>query len=101
MVVWACQEIESAKTNDLYTGNQSVYALQPGGDYEVSGSVTFKERKDGTADVAIALTGTEGEVLHPVHLHLGNLSVDGADVAALLTPVTGSTGKSETHLTNL
>ena len=101
MAAWGCHENESAKKDDQYTGNQSVYSLQPGSDYAVSGTVTFKELKDGTANVIIQLSGTEGEVQHPVHLHLGNISVDGANVAAFLNPVLGKTGKSETHLTSL
>jgi hypothetical protein len=32
---------------------------------------------------------------------LGNISKQGADVTALLNPVLGKTGKSETHLTQL
>ena len=38
---------------------------------------------------------------HPVHLHLGNISEPGADVVALLNPVLGSTGQSETLLKHL
>ena len=36
-----------------------------------------------------------------MHLHLGDLSVNGADVAALLSPVVGTTGKSETRVDKL
>jgi len=101
MLVWGCQENESSnKANDL-TGNQSVYALQPGSQYAISGTVTFKEKKDGTAQVFVELTGTDGNTLLPVHLHRGNTAVDGAAVAALLNPVTASSGISETHLTKL
>jgi hypothetical protein len=38
---------------------------------------------------------------HPVHLHLGTIATEQAAVAALLSPVTASTGKSETLLTKL
>ena len=96
----ACQENESTKKSD-FTGNESVYALQSGSVYSVDGTVTFKERLDGTAEVVVALSGTDGEVLHPVHLHLGDIATDGASVAALLNPVVGKTGKSETLLTIL
>ncbi len=64
-------------------------------------SVTFREKLDGTTLITVELDGTSGNIQHPVHLHLGNISVDGSDVAALLTPVTGSTGKSETIITQL
>lgn len=98
--IYACQENDSAKKS-IYTGNESVYPLLSGSAYSIDGKVTFKERTDGTADIIVAIKGTEGDVHHPVHLHLGDMSIDGASVAALLTPVFGKTGKSETHLTRL
>lgn len=103
-VVWiglitvACQETEN--TSD-FTGNEITYALQPGSEYNVSGTVTFKERRDGATTVLVALTGTEGSDKLPVHLHLGELSEADADVAALLSPVNAKTGKSETVLAQL
>lgn len=84
-----------------FTGNETIYALQKSSAYDVSGTVTLKERKDGTATVLVELIGTDGVVKHPVHLHLGDLSIPGADVAALLSPVIGSTGKSETRIEKL
>lgn len=95
----ACQEKEEIKTE--YTGNETVYALLQASDYQVSGTVTFRERLDGKALIDVELSGTEGTIEHPVHLHLGDLSAPSADVAALLSPVIGSTGKSETILTRL
>lgn len=99
-VVWltavACQENENA-VSDL-TGNQVIYPLQAGSVYPVSGTVTFQERKDGTTRITVALDGTEGNVLHPVHLHLGDITTPDAAVAALLNPVAGNSGKSETVL---
>ena len=84
-----------------FTGNETTYALQKSSAYDVSGTVTLKERKDGTSTVLVELSGTDGTVNHPVHLHLGDLSVKGADVAALLSPVLGLTGKSETRVDKL
>lgn len=92
----ACQETE--KNGSDFTGNESVYPLMAGSGYPIDGTVTFKEKKDGTALIIVALSGTEGELRHPVHLHLGNISAPDADVAALLNPVRGTTGISETHL---
>lgn len=60
--------------------------------------MTFKEKKDGSTLVRVELSGTEGDILHPVHLHLGDITTPDSEVAALLTPVTGSTGISETAL---
>jgi len=94
-----CQERENAL--DDFTGNEVVYSLKSGSVYDISGTITFKERKDGSAQVFVSLSGTEGNIELPVHLHLGDISEADADVAALLNPVKGTTGKSETHLTKL
>ena len=94
-----CQENEAVK--DDFTGNEVVYSLQSGSIYPISGTATFKEKKDGSTIINIELTGTEGNIEHPVHLHLGEISSPGAEVAALLNPVKGSTGKSETTFTML
>ncbi|MCK6618284.1 MAG: hypothetical protein L6Q51_11640 [Cyclobacteriaceae bacterium] len=98
-VFTACQENENALSN--LTGNEITYALQAGSAYPVSGSVTIKERKDGTAQIVVALSGTEGNILHPVHLHLGDIATPDAEIAALLNPVKGSVGTSETTLSML
>lgn len=95
----ACQENESISKET--TGNEMVYPLLKASDYDISGTVTVKEKCDGSSLVVVSLTGTEGDIEHPVHLHLGNISETGADVAALLNPVIGSTGRSETLLTRL
>ena len=95
----ACQETETKKSD--FTGNETTYALKPGSPYNIDGTVTFKEKTDGTALITLKLNGTDGNTQHPVHLHLGNISTDGAAVAALLNPVEGSTGESETNLKQL
>ncbi len=61
----------------------------------------MKEKRDGTTQVVVKLTGTSGESKLPVHLHLGDISTPGADVAALLNPVNSKTGTSETILKQL
>jgi hypothetical protein len=95
----ACQENEPVQ-RDL-TGNETTYALLSGSTYPVNGTVTFQELKDGTTRIRVALSGTEGSIKHPVHLHLGNIATPDADVAALLNPVPGQTGISETTLKQL
>ena len=97
LLVTSCQE--NLQVSD-FTGNETTYALQKGSSYDVSGILTLKERRDGTTTILVELTGTDGVMKHPVHLHLGDLSVKGADVAALLNPV-GSTGQSETRIDKL
>ncbi len=61
----------------------------------------MKEKRDGTTQVVVKLTGTSGESKLPVHLHLGDISTPGANVAALLNPVNSKTGTSETILKQL
>jgi len=97
--VIGCQGNESVESE--FTGREMVYPLIQGSEYNVQGTVTFKERKDGTSIVAVSLRGTEGVAEHPVHLHPGDISMPGADVAALLNPVAGSSGQSETLLVRL
>lgn len=92
--LWACQESEPVTGE--FTGNEVVYSLEQGSTYAIDGTVTIKEKKNGSALISVYLSGTEGAASHPVHIHLGNISNPGADVYVLLNPVTGSTGLSET-----
>ena len=96
LFIAACQDSETAKKE--FTGNEATYALSPGSDYAIDGTVTFKEKTDGSTLVILQLNGTEGALQHPVHLHAGDISTPDADIAALLNPVAGSTGRSETIL---
>lgn len=94
----SCQENISISD---FTGNEVTYDLQSSSQYNVSGIVTLKEKRDRTAQIIVKLTGTTGESKLPVHLHLGDISSPGADVAALLNPVNAKTGTSETILKQL
>lgn len=98
LIISSCQKSEQISE---FTGNQVTYALQPGSTYAISGTVTLKEMRDGSALAQVELTGTSGDAKYPVHLHLGDMSTSGAPVAALLTPLTGNTGKSETVVNQL
>src|SRR5688572_24987728 len=88
-----CQDHESVKQE--FTGNESIYALLPGSEYPVNGTVTLREKTDGSALILVSLKGTEGSIKHPVHLHLGNIATPDADISALLNPITGNAGVSE------
>jgi len=98
LLLISCQE--NVSTND-FTGNETTYDLPSASQYNISGVVTLKEKRDGTTLVAVKLTGTSGESKLPVHLHLGDISTPGADVAALLIPVNAETGISETIIKQL
>lgn len=95
--VMACQE----PNESVFTGNETTYSLQAGSLYNISGTVTLKERKDGATSVIVLVSGTEGNAAHPVHLHKGFISEAGADVAAQLAPLSAQTGRSETILAQL
>ncbi len=90
----ACYDSERAKSE--FTVNETTYALQVGSTYNISGTVTFKEKIGGSTLAVIIPSGTEGNLQHPVHL--GDLSTDGAAVAALLNPVLGKTSIIETAI---
>jgi len=97
LLMVACQDNDQVKNE--FTGNQAVYPLMAGSQYAIDGTVMFQEKVDGSAFITVLISGTEGKLEHPVHLHLGDISEPGADVYALLNPVLGSTGRSETTIT--
>jgi hypothetical protein len=99
LLLAACDEKEPLVAE--FTGNEVVYDLQAGSTYPTFGTLTIKEKKDGGSVIIATLSGTEGELQHPVHLHLGDISMPDAEIAALLTPLTGSTGESKTTLSTL
>lgn len=99
-VLLACQPTANDAVSD-FTGNETTYALQSGSAHGVTGTIVFKERRDGKITANIQLTGTGGSAQHPVHLHLGNLGTPDADIALLLTPVNAATGKSSTLISQL
>ncbi len=98
ILLFSCQE--NMSTNE-FTGNEVTYDLQSASEYNISGTVTLKEKRDGSTQVVVKVTGTSGESKLPVHLHLGDITTPAADVAALLSPVNAKTGTSETILKQL
>jgi hypothetical protein len=98
IILISCQENESANE---FTGNEITYDLQSTSQYDISGVVTLKEKRDGTTQLIVKLSNTSGQSKLPVHLHLGDISTPGADVAALLSPINAKTGISETVLKQL
>jgi len=98
VILFSCQENMSINE---FTGNEVTYDLQSASEYNVSGTVTLKEKRDGTTMMVVKVNGTSGVSKLPVHLHLGDITTPGADVAALLNPVNAKTGNSETILKQL
>ena len=52
MVTWGCQKSEGVSE---FTGNETTYSLQQGSAHSISGSVIFKERKDGKITAVIQI----------------------------------------------
>jgi hypothetical protein len=100
LIVVSCDNGEKPSSQE-FTGNQVVYSLNQASQYEISGTLTLREKIDGTALAEIFLTGTSGDLQHPVHLHAGDISLADAEVTAQLNPIDGRTGKSLTHVTML
>lgn len=96
----SCQSTENDPVSD-FTGNETTYDLQSASEHAVTGTILFKERRDGKITASVQLTGTSGTSKFPVHLHLGDLGTADADVALLLNPVDASTGRSETTFSML
>jgi hypothetical protein len=97
LIIASCDNGENPSINE-FTGNEIVYSLEQGSQYEISGTVKMREKKDGSAMIEIALSGTAGEQYHPVHLHMGDVTLPDAEIAALLNPIYGKTGISSTNL---
>lgn len=92
---------EQSEVVSEFTGNETTYSLQQTSEFEVSGTVILKERKDGMVTAFIQLSGTGGTSKHPVHLHAGDIASPGADIILPLNPVEGKTGRSETIIFRL
>ncbi|MEQ8475738.1 hypothetical protein [Fulvivirga sp.] len=97
-LIQSCADV-SEKSD--YTGREYTYALIQSADFPISGSATFYERNDGTTEIKVTLSGTEGDISHPVHFHYGNVSNPDAEIAIVLTPVFGKTGESITIVKTL
>ncbi len=97
--VFSCDDDTTDST--ALTGVSVMYPLFSGSEeWGYEGDVTFSERKDGFSVIDINLTGPEGTSKFPAHLHFGSYSAE-ADMAAMLTPVDASTGKSKTLMSEL
>lgn len=102
LAIWSCAQNEPELYKEPeFTGNEVTYPLVSASAYNISGTAILKERIDGTTSIGIALVGLHGGegLALPAHLHFGDVTVDKAEIASLLSSVDGGTGKSETLLT--
>jgi len=101
-LITSCKETEQpeADIDDLLTGESAAYDLFTGSEFNHSGTIVFKQKKDSTTLIEINLDGPKVNDLYPVHLHFGSYS-DDADIAAFFTPVDGDNGTSQTDFSEL
>ncbi|HYC83818.1 MAG TPA: CHRD domain-containing protein [Chryseosolibacter sp.] len=85
--------------NEL-TGTSKTYVLSPVSNPNISGNVTFAERKNGFSLVTISLQGTSAGGNHPAHIHVNDVATTGG-IAKSLSNVDGATGKSRTDVRGL
>ncbi len=99
MVAFSCTEKAEIIESEL-TGNEVVYQLVSTTDYDMSGHIIFKEKKDGSLHIETILQNTQKGGIHPVHLHHGSVSEDGY-LVAILNPVSGDSGSGITEIAAL
>lgn len=91
---------QNTESPDLLTGNSETYVLYQASDYNIEGEVTFSELKTGFTLININITPTQKGLLHPVHIHMSSIEMNGK-IAVVLNPIDGETGKSITELVEL
>jgi len=74
------------------------YQLFEVADSGISGSATFAKQSNDAILITLSLLGTTQTGLHPSHIHM-NTAAEGGDIAISLNEVNGSTGLSETVIT--
>lgn len=89
---------DSPAIDDELTGEFLAYEMVPGPDGGAEGKVYFYERQDGGVRIELDLEGTVPGGTHPAHLHYGEATTATTLMAAMLTPVDGDTGISETEV---
>lgn len=85
--------------NEL-TSDKKEFTLGPVSNPAISGKATFEKRKNGTALVTVALTGTTAGNSHPSHIH-ANSAAQGGGIVIDLANIDGATGIGKTSVTKL
>jgi len=83
--------------SNQFTGESKTYDLDERAVEGISGNIVFRERKNGNALAEINIDGTPDGGVHPAHIHM-NSAAESGGILLSLTPVDGSTGKSETEI---
>ena len=96
----ACNDDENPPTDpeDILTGQLKTYNLGQVGNSGISGMAELEETSTGNTRLTITLTGTPNGGEHPAHIHF-NSALVGGGIAISLDPINGTTGISETLIT--
>lgn len=96
----ACNDDENPPMDpeDILSGQFKVYDLGEVGGSGISGTAELEETATGNTRLTITLTGTPNGGEHPAHIHF-NSALVGGGIAISLEPIDGSTGISETLVT--
>jgi len=82
----------------IFTGETKSYNLDPVANSGISGTAVLEETSTGNTKLTITLEGTPDGGQHPAHIHFNSAAVGGG-IAISLTPINGTTGVSETNIT--
>lgn len=80
-----------------FTGDEKSYDLDQRDVDGISGSLTFKKRKNGFTLAEIDLDGTSDGGSHPAHIHMNSFA-EGGGILVTFNAVDGATGKSATGI---
>ncbi len=91
----SCDSDDDVIDDGGFEGETVEYAINPYGDSEVEGMITFTENEDGSITADIELENTVEGTMHPAHIHAGNGTEDG-DIVLTFDEVDGDEGTSST-----
>jgi Cu/Zn superoxide dismutase len=99
LVFTACNEDDNPAIDpgDVLTGQSKTYNLDPVASSGISGTALLEETVSGGTKLTITLSGTPDGGEHPAHIHF-NSAVIGGGIAISLNPVNGTSGISETMI---
>lgn len=83
-----------------FSGKETVYLFEGESIYAVTGSILFREKKDGSLQATIQLKNTTKGKFHPAIMYFGSID-DPGEVALIMEPVDGTAGQSVTEFSGL
>jgi len=86
--------------NELTT-TEITYTLEERDLTDAFGTITFTKRLNGEALAVFNLEGTPSSGMHPAHIHAGSVANAPGAILFTFNMVNGTTGKSQTNISNL